>query len=102
MPSWWLRRFRAENLVRHWRRTCDRDRPGRRHASIVAGHLRSLLGSDDQAGRLLGDLRRRLRPLGLAAEWRLEEPLRLNDAGRLAAQAALRAGALRPWSHPCR
>ncbi|WP_328459558.1 hypothetical protein OHA21_27415 [Actinoplanes sp. NBC_00393] len=54
----------------------------------------------DQAGRLLGDLRRRLRLLGLAAEWRFDEPLRLTDAGRLAAHAALRARALRPRAHP--
>jgi hypothetical protein len=53
----------------------------------------------DQAGRLLGGLRRRLRLLGLTAERRFDEPLRLNDAGRLAAYAALRARALRPRAH---
>jgi hypothetical protein len=54
----------------------------------------------DQAGRLLGGLRRRLRLLDLTAERRFDELLRPTDAGRLAAHAALRARALRPRAYP--
>lgn len=54
----------------------------------------------DHTATILGDLRRRLRLLDLAAEKRLGQPLRLNDAGRHAAHAALRARALRPRTHP--
>lgn len=50
----------------------------------------------DQTGTLLGDLRRRLDLLDLADEERIVGPMRLNDAGRNAAHAALRARALRP------
>ncbi|MBM0239878.1 hypothetical protein JNW88_27180 [Micromonospora sp. ATA32] len=50
----------------------------------------------DQAARLLGDLRRRLRLLGLTTHERLGEPARLTPAGRAAAHTALRARALRP------
>ncbi|MCM4084947.1 hypothetical protein [Paractinoplanes hotanensis] len=54
----------------------------------------------DQTGRLLGDLRRQLRLLDLTTSPRFDEPLRLTDAGRLAAHAALRARALRPRAYP--
>lgn len=54
----------------------------------------------DQTSRLLGDLRRRLSLLRLATERRFDEPLRLNDVGRAAAYAALRARALRPRAYP--
>jgi hypothetical protein len=54
----------------------------------------------DQAARLLGDLRRRLRLLGLTGQERLGEPTRLTTAGHAAAHTALRARALRPREHP--
>ncbi len=54
----------------------------------------------EQTGTLLSDLRRRLRLLHLAAEKHFGEPMRLNDAGRRAAQAALRGRALRPRAYP--
>lgn len=54
----------------------------------------------DQAATFLGEIRRRLRLLGLTASRHLGQPLRLNDTGRLTAHAALRARALRPRTRP--
>ncbi|MEV0903105.1 hypothetical protein [Actinoplanes sp. NPDC049802] len=57
----------------------------------------------DQTGTLLSDLRRRISLLHLDDdERRFDEPLRLNDTGRLAAHAALRARALWPRPYPYR
>ena len=54
----------------------------------------------DQTGTLLGGLRRRLSLLHLATARHFDEPLQLNNAGRLAAHTALRARALRPRAYP--
>jgi hypothetical protein len=54
----------------------------------------------DQAARLLGALRRRLRLLRLTTQERVGEPTGLTVAGRAAAHTALRARALRPRSQP--
>jgi hypothetical protein len=54
----------------------------------------------DQAAGLLGNLRRRLRLLGLTTQERLGEPTGLTPTGHAAAHTALRARALRPRQHP--
>jgi hypothetical protein len=54
----------------------------------------------DKAGGLLGELRRRLRLLGLATQERVGQPTGLTAAGQAAAHTALRARALRPRRHP--
>lgn len=64
---------------------------GRRDGHPVTG---------DQAAGLLGDLRRRLRLLGLTARERFGEPVRLSPTGHAAAHTALRARGLRPREHP--
>jgi hypothetical protein len=76
-----------------------------RVADVLAGegwHRQSTgkpITGDHTAG-LLGNLRRRLRLLGLTTQERLGQPARLTSTGHAAARTALRARALRPRTHP--
>ena len=65
------------------------------HEGWHAQHTAEPIGPD-QAGTLLGDLRRRIDLLNLADGERFIGPTRLNDAGHNAAHVALRSRALRP------
>lgn len=69
-------------------------------AEIITAYDRRGRAAGLKEYRLLGNLRRRLRLLGLTTQERLGQPTRLTPTGHAAAHTALRARALRPRQHP--